>query len=61
MSSVLGNNHHCEQLFNLNMNVRLETRTLLTDKHVEGSMRIATGQIKSGFEILLEQKKNLIF
>jgi hypothetical protein len=50
-------NYSCEQLFSLMKNVRSRTRTRLTDKHLDGCMRIATREIETILERLLKQKR----
>jgi hypothetical protein len=52
MSSVLGSNCLCEQLFGLNQNIKLRTRTRLTDEHLEDWMRAQQQKLKRDFEEL---------
>jgi hypothetical protein len=42
-------------------NIKSETRTRLTDEHLEGCVRIVTTEIKPDIEGLLKQKQCQIF
>jgi hypothetical protein len=44
MWSVFGSAHRCEQLFSLMKIVKSRSRMRLTDKHLDGYIRIATAE-----------------
>lgn len=57
MSSIFGSTYICEQFFSKMKNMKSKTRTRLTDRHLEETLRIATTQIKPDIETLIKQKQ----
>ena len=55
--SLFGSTHSCEQLFSMMKNVKSKSRSLLTDNHLSGVLRIATSSTRADIDTLCKQKQ----
>ena len=55
--SLFGSTYSCEQLFSMMKNVKSKYRSLLTDNHLSGVLRIATSSTRADIDTLCKQKQ----
>ena len=55
--SLFGSTYSCEQLFSMMKNVKSKSRSLLTDNHLSGVLRIATSSTRADIDTLCKQKQ----
>ena len=55
--ALLGSTYCCEQFFSRIKNVKIHTRSKLTDEHLTGILRIAISSVPAGIDHLCKQKQ----
>ncbi|XP_069506309.1 general transcription factor II-I repeat domain-containing protein 2A-like [Ambystoma mexicanum] len=55
--ALFASTYCCEQLFSRLKSIKTKSRSLLTDGHLSGILRLATSSVPAGFEHLCKQKQ----
>uniref|UniRef100_H2ZV75 HAT C-terminal dimerisation domain-containing protein n=1 Tax=Latimeria chalumnae TaxID=7897 RepID=H2ZV75_LATCH len=55
--ALFGSTYCCKQLFSRMKNVKTKSRSLLTDGHLSGILRIATSSVRADIDYLCKQKE----
>jgi len=56
-TALFGSTYCCEQLFSRMKNTKSKSRSLLSDEHLVGSLRIATSTVAADVDYLCKQKQ----
>ena len=58
MACLFGSTYICEQLFSQMKLVKSKSRTVLTDRHLEDTLRIATTDIEQNIDNIVVQMRH---